>query len=162
MPLIHSPRQVVLVSSRANVEILGKKTEKDNVITLAWHSPVSFDPELYMVAIGKTRFSAKLIQESGVFVVNFIPFILKKQAVFCGTNSGEYIDKFKEAGLTKEEAEKVDCCRINEALGYLECKVVQHVEAGDHILFIGRVLNSEFKQKRDRLFQDEKEFTTTK
>jgi len=162
MPPIHSPRQVVLVSSREEVEVLGKKSEKDDIITVAWHSPVSMDPELYMVSIGKTRFSRELIQESGVFVVNFIPYILKKQAVFCGTNSGKYMDKFKESGLTKEECEKIDCCRIKEALGYLECRVVDHIEAGDHILFIGRVLHSDFKHKRDRLFQDEKEFTTTK
>ena len=162
MPPIHHPRQVVLVSSRAEVPVLGRKTEKDDIITIAWHSPVSFDPDLYMISVGKTRFSAKLIRESHVFVVNFIPFILKKQVIFCGTNSGEFIDKFKESGLIKEEAEKVDCPRIKEALGYLECKVVDAVEAGDHILFIGKVLNSEFKQKRNRLFQEEKDFTTTK
>ena len=57
MSELTDPRQVILVSSRAEMDILGKKELKDNIITLAWHMPVSFNPKLYAIAIGKTRFS---------------------------------------------------------------------------------------------------------
>jgi len=165
MPSINNPRQVILVSSRAHINIMGKEQLKDDIITLAWHMPTSFNPELYAISVGKTRFSHKLISESKVFVVNFIPYELKKEALFCGTKSGEHIDKFKESGLTKEEAQSIDCPRIKEAIGYHECEVINEIETGDHTIFVGKIVNSELKRSAKRLFQDSsgigRSFTTT-
>lgn len=165
MPSIYNPSQVVLVTSRAEIDIIGKEVVKDDIITLSWHMPVSFDPAIYAVAIGKSKFSAKLIGKSGVFVVNFIPQTLEKQAIFCGTHHGEHMDKFRETGLTREEAEKIECPRIKEALAYIECELVNTVEAGDHYIFIGKVVNSAERGQGKRLFQKPSatgyKFTTT-
>ncbi len=158
MSELTDPRQVILVSSRAEMDVLGKRELKDNIITLAWHMPVSFKPNLYTIAVGKTRFSCEMIRKSKAFVVNFVPFELKKQALICGTKSGKHIDKFKEAKLTKEEASSVDCPRIKEALAYMECEVVDEIETGDHIIFVGKVLNSRFKKEGKRLMQKLEEF----
>ena len=162
MPDIHKPRQVILVSSRETMEVMGKEIEKDNIITVAWHMPVSMEPELYAITIAKSHFSSDIISNSKTFVVNFIPFELKKHAVFCGTHSGSHMDKFKESGLTMEEAQSIDCGRIKEAIAYLECEVINEIEAGDHIIYIGKVMHSEEKGKKKRLFQGGKDFTTTK
>ena len=153
MSELTDPRQVVLVTSREEMEVMGKKEVKDNIITIAWHMPVSFNPNLYAISIGKTRFSADIIKKSKAFVVNFIGYELKKEALTCGTKSGNHIDKFEEAGLTKEEAESVDCPRVKEALAYMECEVINEVDAGDHIIFIGNVVNSKVKKDGKRLFQ---------
>ena len=163
---IANPRQVVLVTSEADAEILGKKSLKKNIITLAWHMPLSFEPPMYAVAVGKTRFSCSLIKKSKCFVVNFMPADRQKEVLYCGSKSGMYVDKFKESGLTDEECEKVHCIRIREALGWLECEVVEEVEAGDHIVFIGRVVNisenPKAKKGSKRLFHlDGDKFTTT-
>lgn len=162
MPEIHHPRQVILVTSRSHMEVMGKEIEKDNIITLAWHMPVSMEPELYAIAVAKPHFSCKIIQKSKSFVVNFIPYELKKAALFCGRHSGSHMDKFKEAGLTMEEAQSLDCGKIKEALAYIECEVINEVDAGDHIIFIGKVVNSETKEAGKRLFQYKSDFTTTK
>ncbi len=160
-----NPRQVILVSCRGEVKARfspGKEI-KDNIMTLAWHMPVSFDPPLYAISIGKERYSLNLIKESNVFVVNFMPFELKKEVLFCGRNSGEHIDKFEETGLEKEEAERIDCCRIKQALGCLECEVVNQIEAGDHVIIVGKVLNIKENKKGKRIFQVKGDrFTTTK
>ena len=158
MSELTDPRQVILVSSREEMDIMGKKEVKDNIITIAWHMPVSFEPKLYAISVGKTRFSAELIKKSKAFVVNFVPFELKDKALLCGTKSGMHMDKFSESGLTKEEASSVDCPRIKEALAYMECEVVNEVDAGDHIIFIGKVLNSDVKQAGKRLMQKANDF----
>jgi len=158
------PRQVILVTSRAEIKpkFSIKKEIKDNIMTLSWHSPVSFNPELYAVMIGKERFSYGLIHESKVFVVNFMPYKLKKEVLFCGRISGENIDKFKETGLIKEEAETIDCCRIKQALACLECEVINEIDAGDHVIFIGKVLKTVSKREEKRVFQVKGDvFTTT-
>ena len=149
-----NPRQTVLVTCRHQ--------GKDNIITLDWHTPLSFLPMMYAISVGKTRYSLELIRNSKVFVVNFMSKDFEKEILFCGRHSGRDFDKFKETGLTAEEAEKIDCPRIKEALGFLECKVVREVEVGDHVLFIAKVVHSDLKKRGKRLFhlfQDK--FTTT-
>lgn len=149
---IARPRQTILVSCEAETEVMGKKAVKKNIITLDWHMPLSFEPEMYAISVGKTRFSLELIKKSKCFVVNFMPLSLKDKALYCGRHSGQYVDKFKESGLTEAEAEKIHCPRIKEALAFLECEVVEEVETGDHVVFIAKVVNMKEKKKGKRLF----------
>ena len=51
------PRNVILVTCEAETDIMGKEVDKKNAITLSWHMPVSFNPWLYAIAIGKEKFS---------------------------------------------------------------------------------------------------------
>jgi len=158
------PRQVILVTCRGEIKekFSPDKKIKDNIITLSWHMPVSFDPPLYAIAVSKQRFSYSLIKESNVFVVNFMPIELKKQVLYCGRNSGEHLDKFKETGFEKQEAEKIDCPAVKQALSHLECEVVNEIEAGDHIIFIGKVLNMKKNKNGKRIYQVKGDkFTTT-
>jgi len=162
MSSITNPRQTVLITSREEMTILGKEQAKDNVFTIDWHMPTSFKPLLYAISVGKSRFTCEMIKKSKVFVVNFIPLSLKKEALFCGRHSGEHIDKFRETGLTKEEADSIDCPRIKEAAAYLECEVINEIETGDHVIFIGKAVNSGHKRDEKRLFHLTKDgFTTT-
>lgn len=163
MGLLTNPRQTIIVTCRSRINVMGKKVEKDNAITLDWHMPVSFKPQLYAIAVGKSRFSCTMIHESKSFVVNFIPSTMGKEALYCGRHTGEHRDKLKEAGLKIHEGENVDCPRIVGAVGYLECEVVQEVEAGDHTIFIGKVVHAESIREAKRLFHvDMDEFTSTK
>lgn len=161
---IYNPRQTVLVTCRGPVKnkFSSKEEIKDNIITIDWHMPTSFEPFLYAISIGKTRFSCNIIRNSGIFVVNFMPYEFKKEVLFCGRNSGEHINKFKESGLTKEESEKLDCCIVKESIAHLSCEIIDEISAGDHIIFIGKVINSYEKDKTRRLFHIEgDDFTTT-
>ncbi len=151
---LSNPRQTVLLTVRAD--------GKDNIITLDWHTPLSFGPMMYGVCIGKTRYSLELVRKSKVFVVNFMGKEFEKEVLFCGRHSGRSFDKFKETSLEKEESETINCPRIRQALGYLECEVEREVETGDHIFFIAKVKKAELKRKGKRLFHMFADnFTTT-
>jgi len=150
---ISNPRQVILVSSSATMDIAGKNIEKKDIMAACWHSPLSFEPMMYGVSIEKTRYTLQLIRKSGIFIVNFMPSSQKDNILFCGTTVGEHIDKFEETGLTAVECEKVHGIRIDEALGWLECEVVDEIDAGDHIFLIGKVMYHELKSHEKRLFQ---------
>ena len=125
--------------------------------------PLSFGPMMYAISIGKTRFSLELIKKAKCFVINFMSKDFEKEIIYCGYHSGRNVDKFKETGLEKEEAEKINCPRIKQAIGWFECKVVQEIEVGDHILFIAEIVNAGLKEKgAKRLFHLwGKNFTTT-
>ncbi len=138
----HGP--VVLVTSQAG-------DEAPNIMTVAWITPVSQAPPMVAVSIGNKSHSHRLISESGVFVVNVTPASLADKVVFCGRVSGRDVDKFQETGLTPVPATVVKTPLIDECTGHLECRVHQAVEAGDHTLFIGRVVKAWAEAE---LFQD--------
>ena len=149
-----NPVQTVLVTSRHRVisKFSGLEDDKDDIITLDWHTTVSFKPMKYAIVVGKSHFSYQLIKESGVFIVNFISYKLRDAAMFCGKHSGEHIDKFKESGLTKEQGEWVDCPRIKEASAFLECELLQEIDVGENAIFIGNVVGRVTKTDEKRLF----------
>ena len=150
---IYNPRQVIIVSSRYE--------GKDNAMTLSWHSPASFNPELYSIYVGKQRYSYGMIKKSRCFCVNFISADDKGLALLAGRKSGRDVDKFGE--IDKEECSKIDCPRLKKAVAYIECELVDESEAGDHAIFVGKAVYKKEVKRGDRLFQVEGDtFTTTR
>lgn len=139
------PSRVILLSC------IGKDN-KSNIITLAWNMPASFDPPMLAVSVGKKRFSHKLIKEAGEFAVNIPSASMRDAVLFCGTNSGRSVDKFKETGLTAEEAVKIKTPLIKEAPASLECRLAGECDAGDHTIFIGEVLHYKRKSSGKGLY----------
>jgi len=130
--LLH-PRHTVLVTCI-------DKTGKANIITLAWSMPTSIDPPMVVISIAPKRYSHKLIEETGEFVINVPTMRIVKKTLFCGRISGVKCDKFKEAPLTAAPAKKVQSPIIKECVAHLECKLVQTIPTGDHTLFVGEVV----------------------
>lgn len=156
-----NPRQVICVTSRAETDTLGKKETKDNIFTLAWHTPLSFEPRLYGICVGKERFSLELIRKSHCFVINFMPYDLKDKVLQCGRVSGKHSDKFKDNGFEKEEADTIDCPIIKEAIGHLECELINEIDIGDHVFLVGKVLRSHHIRGPRVFYIGDNEFSTT-
>lgn len=161
--LIYSPRQAVLVTCQGSHEVMGVQKEIHDVVPLTWHSPSSSHPPLYSIFVQKDLAAASLIRKSGGFVVNFVSWDMIDIVKKAQSISGEFTDKAKDLGLAKVPTEKiVDCFKIKNAVGWLECEVMKEIEVGDNILFVGKVVLSEMKQDSKRPFHIEKDnFTTT-
>ncbi len=114
--------------------------DKPNAMAASWHTHISFDPPLYCVSISPDRYTFKLIREYGDYAVNFLPFELSDKIWLTGNFSGAELDKFKEFGLRKIKAAKINAPIIAQSLTALECKVINEVETGDHVLFIGEIV----------------------
>jgi len=130
--LLH-PRHTVLVTCVG-------KDGKANIITLAWSMPTSINPPMVVLSIAPKRYSHRLIEETGEFVVNVPTMKLVRKTLFCGRISGVECDKFKEARLTAMPAKKVRPPIIKECVAHLECKLIQATPTGDHTLFVGEVV----------------------
>ena len=74
---ILNPVPVVMVSS-------GSKEGKANIMTAAWAGTVNSEPPMISVSIRKSRYSHKLISETGEFVVNLVSKSLCKACDYCG------------------------------------------------------------------------------
>ena len=127
------PAGLVLVTS---ADALGKA----NIITAAWCCPLSFDPPLVGVSIGKTRYSHSLIGRGKEFAINIPGEGMEESVMVCGTTSGRKVDKFAEAKLTAEKAKIVKPPLIAECVSSIECRVEKEIDCGDHTFFIGSVV----------------------
>ena len=129
------PRQTVLVTS------WDEKNGRTNIITLDWSMPTSMKPFLVAISVGKTRYSHDCIRGGKEFVLNVPTKSLEKAVMICGTRSGRNCDKFKEARLNEHPSKKVKVSGISECPARLECVLENSLETGDHVIFVGRVVN---------------------
>lgn len=130
-----NPRPVVLVTC-CDAE------GTPNALSLAWLTPLSYDPTLVGISVAKSRYSYGLIEESGEFVINIVSAACRHAVEVCGQRSGREGDKLGPAGLKLEPASTVRPPLIAGALGALECRVVDRLPCGDHVLFVGEVLSA--------------------
>jgi flavin reductase (DIM6/NTAB) family NADH-FMN oxidoreductase RutF len=135
----HFPQLVTLAGVRAE--------GKDNLIPLAWFSPVSFDPPLVCILVAPKRFSHDLIVRAGSFTLNFIGYGGAELVKELGSTSGRDLDKFEAFDVPKLEAEEIDAPIMGTAYGALECKLVDRRTYGDHTLFVGEILRTHFLEE---------------
>lgn len=136
-----------LINHGPTVLITSRSKDRINVMTAAWQMPVSFKPMLVGVAIGHTRFSHSLIEESGEFVVSLPHVGMVEKVWCCGTHSGKDSDKFALCNLTPIKAKKVKAPLIKECIGNIECRLYKQHPAGDHTIFVGEVVAASVQEE---------------
>jgi flavin reductase (DIM6/NTAB) family NADH-FMN oxidoreductase RutF len=119
---------------------------KNNIISVGMFAYFSGKPTLVGVGIAPSRYSYGLIQKSQAYVVNVVDEGLMGAVKTCGENSGRDVDKFELAKLTAVNGSKVDAPIIDESPLSLECKVVQVVEVGNRVWFMGEVLAAHVRE----------------
>lgn len=157
-----NPRQTIVVACRGIATVFGKINQLDELYPTEWHTPVSNAQKLYTLSLPKNHHVTQIIENSKVFSINFISFDNKDSIIRVRAHLGEIINKFLLAGFTSIECEKIDCPRIQESCGFFECEVQNQIEAGDHVIFVGKVINSRVDNSAKRLFHiSGDEYTTT-
>jgi flavin reductase (DIM6/NTAB) family NADH-FMN oxidoreductase RutF len=119
----------------------------DNIITMSWIATLCSIPPIIGMGIRKNRFSHSAIVQKSEFVVNIPGEELVKEADYCGTHSGRDVDKFKETGLTRENARVVSVPMIKECPINIECKLTKAIDLGSHTLFLGEVVGTHIDEK---------------
>ena len=114
--------------------------EKPNVMTAAWTGIVCTEPTLVYVSVRPSRYSHRLIKESGEFVINVPTTNLARAIDLCGVKSGKDVDKFALAGIHAVPCTKVKAPQVAEAPISLECKVKNITSFGSHDMFLAEVL----------------------
>lgn len=127
------PGVVTLVTTRYR--------DKVNVMPASWTAPVSYNPPRVGVAVAPIHVTYDLIRRSAVFALNIPGRPLAEQVERAGRLSGREVDdKLAALGLTEEEADEIEVPLIAECLAHIECGLVEAVELGDHVWFVGEVL----------------------
>ncbi|MEO0255274.1 MAG: flavin reductase family protein [candidate division WOR-3 bacterium] len=126
--------------------IIVKYNERINGMSVAWHSPLSFNPPLYGVLVSPKRFTYELLVKAKDFTLNFVDFENAKIYAIMGRISGRSRDKIKEFNIELNESSKISSPFLKKAYASYECIKTRQVITGDHILFIGEIVEVHEKE----------------
>lgn len=99
---------------------------------------VSLDPALMLISLAQTSRTRAAIDQVGSFAINILPDSAEGAAL-CSVFAGRSEDKF---AVTPHRRGGLGAPVLDDALGWLECAVETVQVAGDHTLFVGRVVNA--------------------
>ncbi|MHC4157598.1 MAG: flavin reductase family protein [Planctomycetota bacterium] len=137
------PEQVVIAIAK-------DKNGKANPITLGWTMIVSGEPPMMAIAVAKTHYSIETIRCSKCFTISFPASEMAEAALFFGSRHGRDVDKFAEFECAHEPAKVIDSVLLTDAVANFECELEWEKEAGDHIIFVGRVVCSHINTEPKR------------
>lgn len=120
--------------------VIGTKTDDGvNAFTGNWVTQTSFAPPLVAVGAKKGTASSNEIHNQGVFSVNVLETGQKDLAF-------AFFKPVTPEGNTLGGAEftkgGTGCPIFSDALSWFECKVVHEYDGGDHVVYIGEVIDA--------------------
>ena len=114
--------------------VTAKCEDKEDAVLASWVNQCSFDPPAVTIALGVMRAARLLVEGSGAFIVNVLP---KDDMTLLKHFSRPPEDIFKGVKIRKG----LEGIRIlSDAVSYLECEVVQAIQSGDHVLYVGEIV----------------------
>jgi flavin reductase (DIM6/NTAB) family NADH-FMN oxidoreductase RutF len=97
-------------------------------------SSVSLDPPLVLVNIAKSAYGLQIFTEAAGFAVNILA---EKQRELSNTFASRGADKFANASWS---AKKTGSPVFDGVIAWFDCEFFQQVDAGDHVILIGKVI----------------------
>lgn len=137
------PEQVIIAIAK-------DKKGKANPVTLGWTMIASYEPPMMAIAVAKTHYSIKTIRHSKCFTIAFPSAQMAEVALFFGSRSGRDTDKFAEFDCKTLPAKKINAVLLADAVANFECTLESQISAGDHIIFVGKVVASHVNTKRKK------------
>ncbi|TET25237.1 MAG: flavin reductase family protein [Dehalococcoidia bacterium] len=113
---------------------------RENAMAAAWHTPISFSPPLYGVALSPKRFTYQLITKSREFGVNFLPSEKAELVAAVGGSKGGEVDKFQAFNILKDSPIRTAVPILKDAYAAYECQLVDDRAYGDHRLLVGQIV----------------------
>lgn len=114
-----------------------------NIMAAEWTHQISYSPGLIAVSIGKAKTTEDNIKSAKFFGVSLASSDQNVLASIAGGNHGKEVDKIgalKELGFKFFRSKAHDTYLVSDSLVQFECKLINTVDAGDHTLFIGEVV----------------------
>ncbi len=114
--------------------VTAKCEDKEDAVLASWVNQCAFDPPAVTIALATLRQARLLVEGAGAFIVNVLP---KDDMALLKYFSRPPEDIFKGV-MTRKGLEDIRI--LIDAVAYLECEVVQSMQAGDHVLYVGEIV----------------------
>lgn len=105
---------------------------------------VSVEPPLVMACINQSALTHVAVDDSGVFALNILPATERDLAQrFASSSAEKFAGVVVESGTTGSPL-------LGAALAHCDCEVENSIPAGDHTIFIGRVVAARSRAEGDQ------------
>ncbi len=142
-------RRRVLWTMPTGLYVVGSRAgDRRNGMTLNWATQLSFDPKLLGVAVENEAVTRELIAEGGAFSLCILDredrAIVRKFTKPVEVDAGaSTLNGFPfHDGVTGVPI-------LDQAVAYVECRVRDTLEMGDHTLFVGEAVDAGFQKPED-------------
>lgn len=137
-------RHRVLWSLPYGLYVVGCRAgERRNAMTLNWATQVSFEPKLVGIGVERTALTHELIAEGGTFTLCTID--REDRAIVRKFTKPVEVDLEARTLNGFPYVERVTGAPIlSQAAAFLDCRVVDRLEAGQHTFFVGEVVDAGF------------------
>lgn len=102
---------------------------------------VTSEPARFASCCNKDNYSAMMIQKTGAFAVTVLQQDAQAELIGrFGYRSGRDFNKLE--GMNVQYGETSVPIVLNDAIAFLECRVIQTIDVGTHYLFIGELVQA--------------------
>ena len=130
--------------------------EKPYGMTAAWFTRSSNEPYLMTVSVWNENFTHDILLESKIFAANILGESHRKLTIHFGRQSGRDIDKFKDVRYRTEKSGSP--ILYKDAIAYMDCRTVNTMNAGDHTIFLGEILQAAILSEEAPLIYDRQDY----
>jgi flavin reductase (DIM6/NTAB) family NADH-FMN oxidoreductase RutF len=113
---------------------------EDHAMTANWVTQAAFEPPMVAVSVENTSRTIGLIRDAHYFAVNVLAAGQREVAGKLGRSSAKAPDKLK--GVKTRPAPLSKSPILADAVGWVECRAVASLPAGDHTLVLGEVVEA--------------------
>lgn len=111
---------------------------------VTWVTQASFDPPLVAVAVQNTAHTTAVMKQSGAFALNFMADEQRKEAGAFGKKYAKVGDKF--ADFPNHPGAATGSPLLDDALGYLECRIKGWLAGGDHDIAVAEIVDAQLSR----------------
>jgi flavin reductase (DIM6/NTAB) family NADH-FMN oxidoreductase RutF len=143
MALDEQAKKTALQHFTSGMVIVGSRGQGNevNAMTANWVMQVSLHPPLVAVAVEQDAHTRALIDQGKVFSVNVVRSGPDAEALV-----GKFVKPAKRVANKLEDEDfttgETGAPLLVRALSWVECRVVNQIETGDHILYVGEVVGA--------------------
>ncbi len=117
-----------------------KQDGEEHGMTANWLTQASFEPPMVAVAVENTSRTIEMIRDARQFAINVFQQGQRDLAGKLGRSSDSAPQKLK--GVKTKPAPVSGAPILADALGWVECRVIATLPAGDHTLVLGEVVQA--------------------
>jgi flavin reductase (DIM6/NTAB) family NADH-FMN oxidoreductase RutF len=117
-------------------------------ITASSLTSVSLDPPQILICVARKLYTHQAIEQSGVFAVNILGADHLEWGMRFAGMMPEHHDRF--AGIELQQG-VTGAPILSDVLGWLDCRVRNAYDGGDHTIFVGEVLAAGSTEERSPL-----------
>ncbi len=119
--------------------VTAKHADQVSLMTANWLTQSSFEPPMMMLAVEVDSHTRQVIEASGAFAINVYETGQRDLAGALGQTYAKHPEKI--ADVAWRPGPTTGSPILESALSWVECKIVNSMPAGDHVVYLADVVD---------------------